>query len=388
MQIGRALPGGPARTAKPGFNQGVHGARGLFAFLVFVFHVVNSGLPTFPVLRTQTADFILRTPEYGVELFFCISGFVIVGTLRRAQTPGAFLEDRAIRIYPVLAATVLAIVLLGLLTGVHGYSAGSVPELLWAMPLNMLGIPGVFPLPNIHPAAWSLSYELAFYAFCAACWALRRPLGAGLPWVAAPVAAVFLIYYPRALFFGAGIMVAFGWPRHPLLARVTRHPLLLLLLFLACWHTIQALSEPRHIITTTLIEWAADARLPLAALAFVFASLGFAGVVAGHGGFVALLRTPPLLYLGTISYSLYLWHPIVMSGVKTAMVRLGLPGMAGDASQVLLFALALPPSLLVADLSERWLERRTAVWLRARLHHPAPRQPPARAALPSVLERP
>lgn len=366
------------------FNQGVHGARGLFAFLVFVFHVVNSGLQTIPILRTAPAQFILRTPEYGVELFFCISGFVIAGTLSRARSPQAFLEDRAIRIYPVLSASVLAIVGLGFLTHVHAYP-GSVQSLGWIVPLNMLALPGALPLPIIHPAAWSLSYEIFFYLFCAACWVLRSRLGRALPWVAGPVGIVMIVFYPRAIFFAAGVLVARGWLRHPFLRRATDYPLLFILLFLGTWRFIQQLTLPQHITTTTLLDWATDARLPLAVLAFLFATLGFAGIVEGHGSFVAFLRTRPLQYLGTISYSFYIWHPIVMSGAKTALLRFGAVATAGEGAQLLFFIVALPPSLLLAHVSERLLERRLAVALRQRLYHSPPRQPPPTTPEKSVL---
>lgn len=385
MQVKRSTVAVRPKARSASFNRTVHGARGLFAFLVFVFHMVNSGLATLPFLTTPAADFILRTPEYGVELFFCISGYVIAGTLSRARSPAAFLEDRAIRIYPVLVVTTLVITGLGLVTGVHGYAGSNTLTLAWLVPLNMLGLPGVFPLDSIHPAAWSLSYELLFYLFCAACWALRPRLGKRLPWLAAPVALVALLFYPRAIFFVAGVLVAQGWPQQTILRRATRQPLLFIVLFLGTWRLIQQLTLPRHIIMTTLLEWAADARLPLALLAFVFGVIGFAGIVDGHGGLGRVLRTPPLQYLGTISYSFYLWHPIVMSGVKTVMLRSGAASAAEEWAQFLLFAVALLPSLLVSHVSERVLERRLAVSLRQWLHHPPPRQPPASEREPDTL---
>ena len=370
------------------FNRSVHGARGLFAFAVFVFHVVNSGLSTFPPLATPVGNFIVRTPEYGVELFFCISGYVIAGTLRRARSPAAFLEDRAIRIYPVLWASILAIVGLGLMTGTHGYGLERLPHLAWALPLNLLALPGVLPLDNIHPAAWSLSYEMAFYFFCTACWAMRRRLGSAVYWIAVPAAAALVIYYPRGAFLLAGVLVAEGWPRGGALVRLTRHPLLLILLFLVCWRMIQELSLPSHINDTTMLDWAADMRLPLAALAFVSATLGFAGIVGGHGMFGHALRSRPFQYLGTISYSFYLWHPIVMSGVKTALLHAGIPQAAGMWAQVVFFVVALLPALMVSDASQRVLERRVAVWLRRRLNHPPPTQPPAIDPSPRpIMER-
>jgi len=381
VKIGQNATAAPSHTAPARFNTSVHGARGLFAFAVFMFHVTNSRLDTFPLLATPVGDFIMRTSEYGVELFFCISGYVIAGTLRRARSPAAFLEDRAIRIYPVLWASILVIVGLGLATRSHDFANERLSHLAWTVPLNLLALPGILPLDNIHPAAWSLSYEMAFYLFCAACWTARQRLGSISYWIAAPAATVLIAYYPRGAFLLSGVLVAEGWIRGGALVwlagRLTRHPLPLILLFLLCWHAIQELSLPVHIINTTMLDWAADARLPLAALAIASATLGFAGIVEGHGTFGRVLRSRPLQYFGTISYSFYLWHPIVMSGVKTALLHAGIPQAAGMWAQLVFFAVALPPAIAVSDASQRILERRLAVWLRRRLHHPPPVQPPA-----------
>lgn len=344
---------------------------------MYVFHVVNSGLSTFAPLSTPVGFFLTSTTEYGVELFFCISGYVIAGTLRRARNPMVFIEDRAIRIYPVLWASILVIVALGLATRTHGFEGERLTRLLIEVPVNLLALPGMLPIDNIHPAAWSLSYEMAFYLFCAACWAMRRRFGPEAYWLVIPVAAVLIAYYPRGAFLLAGMLVAEGWPRTGVLLRLTRHPLPLILLFLLCWRMIRSLSAPDRIIATTMIEWAGDWRLPLAVLGLLAAALGFRGIVAGHGMLGPLLRSRPLHYLGTISYSFYLWHPIVMSGLKTFLLHARILQATGVWAQVVFFVVALPPSLAVSHASQRMLERRFAAWMRRRLHHTAPTQAPA-----------
>ena len=344
---------------------------------MFCFHVVNSGLSTFAPLSTPIGFFLTSVSEYGVELFFCISGYVIAGTLRRARTPLVFVEDRAIRIFPVLWASILVIVAVGLATRTHGFENETWRRLLVEVPVNLLALPGILPIDNIHPAAWSLSYEMAFYLFCAACWPLRSRLGPRAYWLIVPATAVLIAYYPRGAFLLAGMLVAAGWPRGGVLLRLTRHPLPLVVLFLLCWRTIRHLSAPDRIISTTMVEWAGDWRLPLALLSFFAASLGFRGIVAGHGRLGTLLRSRPLHYLGTISYSFYLWHPVVMSGVKTALLHAHVLQASGMWAQALFFAVALPPSLAVSHISERVLERRFSAWMRRRLHHTPPTQPPA-----------
>lgn len=350
--------------------------------MVFVFHVVNSGLDTFAPLSTPLGFFLTSAAEYGVELFFCISGYVIAGTLRRARNPLVFIEDRVIRIFPVLWASVLVIVAIGLATRTHGFEDMTWGRLLVEVPVNLLALPGILPVDNIHPAAWSLSYEMAFYLFCAMCWDMRRRFGSKAYWLIAPIAAVLLAHYPRGALLLAGMLAAEEWPRTGALLRLARHPLPLLALFLLCWRAIQSLSAPDRLIATTVIEWAGDWRLPLALLGFLAAALGFRGIVAGHGVLGTLLRSRPLHYLGTISYSFYLWHPVVMSGVKTILLRAGVLQASGVWAQALFLVIALPPSLVASHASQRVLERRFAAWVRRRLHHTPPLQPPPLAPIP------
>lgn len=371
MQSSATAIRGRTKASRTGFNGNVHGARGLFSAAIFVFHVVNSGLATYPPLAVPIAQFLLRTTEFGVELFFCISGFVIAGTLRRAASPRAFLTDRAIRIYPVLWTTVLVIVSLGLITGIHGYQRWSVASVLLWLPANLLAVPGVFHVPLFHPAAWSLSYEMAFYAACAAGWWMVSRAGRRALWPMLPLAALALALYPRALLFVAGVLVAEGFLSAPRVNRLTRHPILMLVIFLLAWREIQALT-PTDITNTDLFEWATDWRLPLAVLAFFAATLGFAGLTTDSGMLGRFLCRPLLQYLGTISYSFYLWHPIVMAGIKHEMLRTGFAAAAGVNAQLVFFILALPPSLFAAHVSQRLLEHALGVRLRRRLHHPAP----------------
>jgi peptidoglycan/LPS O-acetylase OafA/YrhL len=345
-----------------GFNPYVHGARGLFATAIFVFHVINSGLDTWPIFQTWTANFFLRTTEYGVELFFCISGYVIVGALRRARSPASFLEDRAIRIYPTLWVTVLVVCAGGMAT--HKLGTISVLQLILLLPANLIALPGVLPIDLFHWAAWSLSYEMAFYVACAAGWWLLSSGGRRVLYVAIPIAALMLASFPRALFLFSGVIIAEGWVESRVLRAFSRWPIIFLVLFLVSWRGIEELSLPLHIIDTTVFAWVGDWRLPFGALAFGLATVGFAGIVAGTGLFGRFLGTRTLQFLGTISYSFYLWHPIVMGLIKMAMLRTGIADFAGHGAQALFFALALPPALIVSHISQRIFERSAGIWLR------------------------
>src|SRR4051812_30356131 len=92
-------------------HEGVHALRGACVLAVFAYHVLNSRLPPSPA---GEIDAVLRwlgeSLRYGVEVFFMISGYVIVQSLRRHATVGAFLRDRALRIFPLWLPIALALV--------------------------------------------------------------------------------------------------------------------------------------------------------------------------------------------------------------------------------------------------------------------------------------
>ena len=127
-------PGASASVPRA-FNPYIHGARGLFAFMIVVFHVVNSRLPTVTALAHGWPLFLIRSTEYGVELFFGISGIVIVGALARARNPLIFAVERGTRIYPVLWASLGFIVILSAFTGFEGRTMPSLSVLI----MNLLG---------------------------------------------------------------------------------------------------------------------------------------------------------------------------------------------------------------------------------------------------------
>jgi peptidoglycan/LPS O-acetylase OafA/YrhL len=190
----------------------------------------------------------------------------------------------------------------------------------------------------------------------------------------AVLAAVMMAFYPRGLMFLAGALVAEGFLSHRRFVALAQFPVLWLMVFLLSWHQIQALSEPLHIGLTNVFEWSQDARLPLAIIAFAAGTLTFTGIAGGYGLFGRMLRTPLFQYLGTISYSFYLWHALVMSSVKTLMKQSGLAAASGHGAQAVFLLLTLPFSLIAAHFSQRILERGAGLWLRRRLHHTIPLQ--------------
>jgi exopolysaccharide production protein ExoZ len=349
-------------------NANIQGARGLFCAMIFFYHVINSALPAPAAVTAGPLHFALMSLSHSVELFFGISGIVIIGSLRRSRSAAAFLWNRSTRIFPVLWVTVVIFLAMNI--------AGGRPEgvppmaLIAALPANLLAMPPVVPVPLIHPAAWSLSYEFAFYLVCAsgfALYALMGRWGYALPIAAA---APLLWIHTPALMFIPGVLVALN--AVPPLARWAgaRFSLLALVAFLAVWHTVIEIAATKKLTLLAFLTFA-DWRSLLMPLSLLLAYILFIGMSSGAGVLGRILRTPAMLWMGTISYSFYLWHPIAMAFVKLGLYKSGVVALAGNWSMPIFFALALPPSLALAWASQRVLEVRVTNWLRRRNAKPA-----------------
>src|SRR5260370_24825874 len=114
--------------------------------------------------RGRTPLSVDLTPgHFGVELFFIISGFVILMTMERKKSVLEFAPSRFARLMPAfLASLVLATTLL----------------ILWPMPpldtptlrqflANLTMAPSLFGEADIDPPYWTLTYGLVLYAFMA-----------------------------------------------------------------------------------------------------------------------------------------------------------------------------------------------------------------------------
>ena len=368
------------RSAAPTrFNANIQGARGLLALMVFIFHIGCSGLPNFSVFAANGSVIApVLCLQYAVEIFFCISGTIVVGALRRARTPAQFLTDRAIRIIPVLWLTLAVVVPLGLATHQAQYATWSLRDLAWIIPANLILLPGAFKLPLLHMAAWSLSYEMLFYIVAVTMW-WAAPKSRLVRTIVLCLAIGLIAWQPRAVFFAVGVLVArTDISRHPALARLVRWPAVWLLAFFACWYG--ATSGGADGGSGSLGAWLLDGRIGLAALGVSAAILAWAGIVAGHGSLCRLLRTKPAQWLGSVSYSFYLWHLIVLAVLKRLIVASGAVSIAGEWSQLMLLAIALPASLLIAQLSAATIERSFPIWWKAVARLPNKAIPGARLA--------
>ncbi|MDB5894071.1 MAG: hypothetical protein JWQ88_1602 [Rhodoferax sp.] len=365
-------PVAPARPAN--YSPNINGFRGICVLLVFLHHVANSGLPPAAEagsLWQNGVHDLFMSFGYGVELFFMISGYVIVNSLRRHATIGSFLMDRVLRIFPVWVPVALFLFVARGVAG-GGFAHDALPSWLMLSLANLLLLPPLLPVSLLHPASWSLTYEWVFYlasALAAVLWRQRFPVLAKLAW--GLLVAALIVCYPRSLYFLPGVLVALAPDAVRPLQRTPWLVYLTLPVFLLVWLSTDIFAAQfRETLLSVLFSDRGPAVLvALGAATHVFACVAMAGTPASLG----LLRTRAAQHLGTISYSFYLVHPVVMSPVKQAIIK-AMPGANGTWAATIAFALVAGlVSWAVSYASWRWLEQGLAKRLKARFA-PHPRK--------------
>lgn len=364
---GEAAEQAPVRVF--GHHPALDGVRGVAILLVLLNH---SGI----ALWAGAADWLAPGGAMGVHLFFVLSGLLIASLLlgEHARTGTvdlrAFLVRRARRLVPTLAAllaalAVASVVLDRLVLGDVASSAAY--ALTFTSNWSAIG----FPLAPIERAlgggtmvietiqTWSLAIEVHFYLlWSVALWtAVRRGWShrrmALLTTLVIVVLAVvrarsyaggtdwFTLYaatYSRldAALVGTLVGIAYmaGWLRRP-----HRH------LTTAGWVGLGA------ILVAAFLDDGSLPALPLGLYTVLAlgAAAGMAAAVTDPGSRLGRVLTVRwLMFLGTVSYSLYLWHNAVF-----LMFELHTPTWPGPVRMVVGVTVALGVSYASYHLIER-----------------------------------
>jgi peptidoglycan/LPS O-acetylase OafA/YrhL len=337
----------------------VQALRALAALSVAFVHIahddINNGGDPAGIFTAVTKFFPW---DAGVDIFFVISGFVIVHASTSLFTtksgPAIFLRRRLARIVPLywIMTTVFLAVLLLSRAQIHGDIGG--PAYLAA---SYLFIPWPRPDGVLQPAyglGWTLNHEMFFYllftpflllpkrvaAIGAGCLIAAlvacRPEVAGVPalrfW-SDPVIIEFLFGMEIALILSQNITL-------PLAARIA-----LIVIAIAAFHHDAAGLGIRPVIYG----------LPAAALVAAAALCPIpAAINRAEAG---------LVRLGDASYAMYLVHPFVMRAFTVLWHKFHAGNELAGTIYVLA-GLAIAQSL--ALLINATLERKLAVWLRRR----------------------
>jgi peptidoglycan/LPS O-acetylase OafA/YrhL len=336
-------------TTSQAYRPDIDGLRAVAVLLVVAYHVRT---------RFTPGGFI------GVDVFFVISGFLITSILIR-ELDGSrfsiqgFYVRRIRRIGPALIAVVVgtsifAFVLL-LPSELKDYARSLLAALGSASNFYFWSQTGYFKpealtMPLLH--TWSLAVEEQFYIIFPAVLALlyRYARRSTLYILLVLAAASFALsarqifsdpsaafYWPtsRAWELLSGSLLVFGGlpgMKYPLLRNVTAAIGLILVIFAAATYT-----------KSTPFPGVA-ALAPCMGAVFIIGSGSAGKTIVGQA-----LSRQPLVFIGLISYSLYLWHwPVIV------FQSMGLNLSGVTANQQKAFTVAL--SILLASLSWRFIE--------------------------------
>jgi len=264
----------------------------------------------------------------GVDIFFVISGFLIasliVEELKRGEfTIVAFYERRIRRIFPALVAVLILTYFAASLFFMPGhfrqYGSSVVATVLFASNILFWRQSGYFDAPASEKPllhTWSLAVEEQFYIlFPILLYAIHRWFNAKwAPWLIGLAAASF----------GLSVVGVYLWPSSTFYFAPMRAWELMLgaLLAIGAVPTVRspALCEVISLVGLSLMAWSIfglseSSRFP--GYNALFPCVGAAMIIlAGQGEATwtkRLLSTRPIVFVGLISYSLYLWHwPIVV----------------------------------------------------------------------------
>ncbi len=352
-----------------------------FAFLmVFLFH---GGFPE-SMVRTvlgRTAARALReNGGYGVQLFFILSGYLITTLLLREETRygrvalRAFWVRRILRIWPLY----YLIVFIGffVLPGLDGQLGSSFHhQLLRIHLLPFLAFGGNWSMAMIQPAPdwlsilWSVCVEEQFYLVVPLFVAMvsrrfRVPIVltlmagsiAARAWCAHHYSTQLMIVFNTfaqfdTLLSGVLLAMVLGWdrdrPRLTLVLRILQWPLYLTAGWLMTWP---------HLGHGSILHQTWD---------FVWVWLCGVGIVMvavwGRGWLRSALAYSRFVWLGKISYGLYMYHEIALWARDRLMTRL--PWFPNKTELLSIGALAL--TIALAAGSYYGYERRFLQWKRA-----------------------
>lgn len=307
----------------------------LRAFAVFL--VVGNHMTICPadtnIYLNRITEFWNRGGWVGVDLFFVLSGFLISGLLfREYQKEGGlnlkrFLIRRGFKIYPAFWVLIAITCFAGIFIDVGFYRKGLLGELSFLQ--NYLG--------NLWEHTWTLAVEEHFYfGLCVLFYALLQARKSPTENPFANIPRIFAFIAVSC--FAMRLLTVNAYPAQyernvePTHLRIDSLFFGVFISYL--WH-FRNLAENRFINRNRLLLGLAGTLLLLPAFIFAFTTNPWIGVIGlpmfslGSGllllfvlktDFSKIPFTKSIAYLGTFSYSIYLWNVPVQRWLMKAVI--------------------------------------------------------------------
>jgi peptidoglycan/LPS O-acetylase OafA/YrhL len=262
--------------------------RGVAAFAVLLFHYTAVYRSLYGHNFSESFDFSFGL--YGVELFFMISGFVIFFSFKKITNGQQFLFNRVARLYPAYWFCLLVTFFFVQYFGLHGLETSFTDMLI-----NLTMFQKVARVPDVDGVYWSLFSEWMFYLMVLVLFItkkLDKILYVGAVWIVLNFVHIHLFHFGFAgrmlnlihgVFFYSGIL----------------------------FYLLKTQPENKKVILAHLA-----ASFIIAVSLYIPDGLGFAAIIAGIyavfylglSGKLDFIVNKVFLFLGSISYALYLFH--------------------------------------------------------------------------------
>ncbi|MEV4488559.1 SGNH hydrolase domain-containing protein [Micromonospora coxensis] len=363
-----ATPDAPSERPRSAFRPDIEGLRALAVLLVVLWH---AGVPY------VSGGFV------GVDVFFVISGYLITTGMaaevaaRGRLSLGRFWARRAKRLLPssalvLLAALVLTYLLLPAIRWrdtAWDVVSSAVYLVNWRLAEQSVDYLAADQAPSIVQHYWSLAVEEQFYLvwpvlLVGVAWLARRGRPSHSRFRALAIGAVGVVWVAS---FAWSVLLVDTDPGRAYFVTTTRMwelavgALLALVPLRRVSGTVASVAGWLGVAAIAVSAVALDTSTPFPGVMALPATVGAALVIAAgsaerHGP-VALLRLPPMQFLGGISYTLYLWHWPLLTVLTARIPDPGLPAVAATV------ALSVALAYLTSRLVERplWHSPRLAV---------------------------
>lgn len=323
--------------------------RGVAAILVLIQHTSEYVYATNPA-QTMIGDWVrlatwdaFNLGKFGVVMFFAVSGFVIPFSFKGERAIQGFIVSRAFRLYPAYWVSLLLAVAVKVIYDVK-FSPAQVAA-------NITMVQTLLGHKNMLTVYWTLLVEIIFYAICMAAFSIgvlrsaRYNMSMIVLFSIAALIVAFINWefgksLPVAIPLGLSIMHLGTLTRlstlesDPAGHQLLPYGLLVISLILGptCWLGYVGHSEFGS---------------PLPYITSYYAAI-FVFIVGTHK---PIRLGDSLIFLGSISYSLYLIHPVF--GFPARWVGAHLPEPMNGYSIVFIMALSIPFAWLMFAGVER-----------------------------------
>lgn len=286
----------------------------------------------------------------GVQLFFLVSGYLIVQSAGR-YTLAAYAVRRLLRIFPAYWVAVLG------LSALHGKLDGAAwGDFLWNLMAQSHWVPSALLRYDVLTVSWTLTIELAWYALApllawlapqrsAAFWAgaFAAALAASSAWVWAAQAGRLDPLYAEAI-ARAGVSPVNDFMRFAFIVNAFPAQLAFFAIGGLLWRFEAALAGlPAWLLCAVAVVFAG---WPTHWNRLVSLNPSFLSGIGLAGLFLLALRRPRLRFgfphwLGRVSYSVYLLHVPVILAVFQRWKFTGWPGLCVAAALLWLASVLL-----------------------------------------------